>query len=147
MADSLRAHFEGSLRLMVASDSARTFTHVLAPHPPFLYAGGVAECWPGCNIFDVEASKLGISVEEWAGRMNGQLAAVNARVLAAVDEIIESDPDAVIVLFSDHGGRYDVGLDEIHHTFLAARTPGNPRLFEAEPHPHALLRLTLEAYP
>ena len=135
VANSLREHFEGSLRLMVASDSSRTFTHVLAPHPPFLYAGGVAACWPGCNIFDVAADRLEISVDEWANRMDGQLEAVNARVISALDAIIERDPDAVIVLFSDHGGRYDVDLPEVHHTFLAARTPGNPRLFEAEPHP------------
>lgn len=145
--DSLREHLEGSLRLMVASDSARTFAHVLAPHPPFLYAGGVADCWPGCNIFDVAASKLEMSIEEWSDRMEDQLGAVNDRVMAAIDAILERHPDAVIVLFSDHGGRYDVELAEVHHTFLAARTPGNPRLFDAEPHPHALLRLTLEAYP
>ena len=147
VADSLREHFEGSLRLMVSSDSTRTFAHVLAPHPPFLYAGGVADCWPGCNIFDVTASNLGMSVEEWAARMSDQLGAVNSRVVAAIDLILEREPGAVIVLFSDHGGRYDVDLAEVHHTFLAARTPGKPRLFDAEPHPHALLRLTLEAYP
>lgn len=147
VAGSLRAHFEGSLRLMVASESVRTFAHVLAPHPPFLYAGGVADCWPGCNIFDVAASKLEMSVEEWSQRMERQLEAVNDRVVAAIDAILERQPDAVIVLFSDHGGRYDVDLAEVHHTFLAARTPGEPRLFEAEPHPHSLLRLTLEAYP
>ena len=147
VADSLQAHFEGTLRLMVASDAPRTFAHVLAPHPPFLYAGGVADCWPGCNIFDVEASKLDMSVDEWSERMEGQLEAVNSRVLAAVDAILDRDSEAVIVLFSDHGGRYDVDLPEVHHTFLAARTPGGPRLFEDEPHPHALLRRTLEAYP
>jgi hypothetical protein len=132
---------------MVASDAGRTFAHVLVPHPPLLYSGGLSDCWPGCNIFDVEAAKLGISVREWSARMAGQLDAVNARVLSAVDAIIERDSQAVIVLFSDHGGRYDVDLPEVHHTFLVARTPGNPRLFEAEPHPHALLRLTLGAYP
>ena len=146
VADSLRDHFQGSLRLMIASDSARTFAHVLVPHPPFIYAGGLAECWPGCGIFDVTPSSLGMPIEEWADRMDGQLAVVNARVLAAVDAIVERHPDAVLVLFSDHGGKFD-GQEEIHHTFLAARTPRDPRLFEAEPHPHALLRLTLEAYP
>lgn len=146
VADSLKEHIEGSLHLVVASDSTRTFAHLIAPHPPFLYAGGVAECWPGCGIFEVTPSSLGMSVEEWASRMNGQLGAVNARVLAAVDEILETHPDAVIVLFSDHGGKFN-GRPEMHHTFLAARTPGNSRLFEVEPHPHALLRLTLEAYP
>jgi hypothetical protein len=146
VADSLRGHFEGSLRLLASSDSSRTFAHVLAPHPPFLYAGGVAQCWPDCGIFDVTPSSLGMSLEEWADGMSEQLVAVNARVMTAVDDILERHPNAVIVLFSDHGGKFD-GAAELHHTFLAARTPGRPGLFEAEPHPHALLRLTMEAYP
>ena len=39
------------------------------PHPPFLYAGGVSDCWPGCDIFDVNADKLEMSEAEWADRM------------------------------------------------------------------------------
>lgn len=145
--DSLRRHFEHSLKLMVASDSTRTFAHVLAPHPPFLYAGGVSECWPRCNIFEASFAKLDMTLQEWSDRMDDQLAAVNSHVLSAVDEVVERHPNAVIILFSDHGGRYEVENAEVHHTFLAARTPGNPRLFAAEPHPDALLRVTLAAYP
>jgi hypothetical protein len=147
VAASLRSHFEGSLRLLVESTATRTFAHVLAPHPPFLYAGGLSACWPGCDIFDVAARKLEISVDEWAERMDTQLRAVNERVLAAVDEILIEHPDAVIVLFSDHGGRYDLDLDEVHRSFLAARTPGHPGLFADEPHPHAVLRLIDATYP
>jgi hypothetical protein len=147
VAGSLRGHFEESLRLMVESTASRTFAHVLAPHPPFLYAGGLSACWPGCDIFDVAASKLEISVDEWADRMDGQLRAVNERVLAAVDQLLGDHPDAVIVLFSDHGGRYDLELDEVHRSFLAARTPDHPGLLADEPHPHAVLRLIEATYP
>ena len=49
----------------------------------------------------------------------------------AIDEILAERSDAVIVLFSDHGGRMSLPGDEVHHSFLAARTPGNARLFAA----------------
>jgi len=147
IADSLRAHFERSLQLWTASPSDRTFAHVLLPHPPFVYADGLSPCWPGCNIFDVSTDKLDISRAEWANQMAIQLEAVNARVLGAVDTILDEHPDAVIVLFSDHGGRIDMESEEVHHSFLAARTPEHPGLFDDEPHPHAILRLLNQAYP
>lgn len=147
VADSLRTHFERTLQLLVESPSARTFAHVLAPHPPFLYADGISACWPDCNIFDVSTEKLRISRAQWADQMSAQLEAVNARLLAAVDTILAEHPDAVIVLFSDHGGRMDVESEEVHRSFLAARTPGHPGLFEEEPHPHAILRIVSGAYP
>ena len=147
VASSLRQQFEGTLDLMVESPSQRTFAHVLAPHPPFIYADGISPCWPGCNIFDVAAEKLHVARAEWADQMAAQVEHVNARVLDAVDRILADHPDAAIVLFSDHGGRIDVESEEVHHSFLAARTPRRPGLFRDEPHPHAILRLMEEAYP
>jgi len=145
--DSLRGHFEGSLELIAAAEADRVFAHLIAPHPPFLYAGGVSPCWPGCDIFDVSAETLGISVEEWADRMRAHLPAVNERVLRMIDDVLAKRPDAVIVLFGDHGARYGHDAAELHRPFLAARTPQRADLFAAEPHPHAILRLVTEAYP
>ena len=147
IAGGLRYHFERSLELMVASSSRHTFVHVLPPHPPFIYAGRNLPCWSRCSIFDVTAKGLEISNAEWAEQMDIQLHAVNAMLLEAVDKILAERSDAVIVLFSDHGGRMPIPGDEVHHSFLAARTPGNARLFAAEPHPHAVLRVISEAYP
>ena len=143
----LRSHFEASLELVTGSSSRRVFAHLMAPHPPFVYADGVATCWPGCGIFEANADELGISTREWGEQMARNLPAVNERILATIDELLAADPDTVIVLFSDHGGRYGAEGDEWHRSFLAARTPGHPTLFADEPHPHALLRLIGSAYP
>jgi hypothetical protein len=144
---SLRMHFEGSLDLVTSSTSPRLFAHLMAPHPPFVYADGLAPCWPGCGIFEANAEALGISIHEWGEQMARQLPAVNERILATIDDLLAADPDTVIVLFSDHGGRYGAENDEWHRSFLAARTPGHPDLFATEPHPHAVLRLVSSAYP
>ena len=142
----LRTHFERSLELVATSRSRRVFAHVMAPHPPFIYADGLADCWPQCALFEANADALGMSTREWGEQMAGHLPAVNERILTTVDELLAADPDTVIVLFSDHGGRYGAEDDESHRSFLVARTPGHPDLFADDPHPDAVLRLVNEAY-
>jgi hypothetical protein len=65
-----------------------------------------------------------------------------------VDAIVARDPGAVVVLFSDHGSRYSLDLrqTEWYHSFLAALTPGHPRLFADDPKPTAILRTLLPIY-
>jgi hypothetical protein len=90
---------------------------------------------------------LGITREQWKEGMTAQLDALHPRLLDAVDEILADEPDAVIVLFSDHGGRMDeADRDEWHRSFLAARTPGQPGLFGGSPRPDTIIRTLLEAY-
>lgn len=143
---SLRLHFEDSLELLGAIEGPRVFAHLLAPHSPFLYAGGISACWPGCRIFAFSAEELELSLDEWTDQMRQHLPEVNERVLATVDSVLARHPDAVIVLFSDHGARYGSG-EETYRSFLAALTPGHPNLYETEAHPHAVLRRVNEAYP
>ena len=44
----------------------------------------------------------------------GQLEYTNKRILGAVDSILEHDPDAVIILMSDHGARYGYHMAELY---------------------------------
>jgi hypothetical protein len=145
--ESLQRHFEQSLQLAEETSAPKVFVHLMAPHPPFLYAGGLTECWPGCDVFDVNADKLEMSVDEWGDRMKSNLIGVNGRVLGFVDRLLSKHPDAVIVLLSDHGGRWVADGSEVHRSFLAALTPGHPQLFRDEPHPDAVLRLIEATYP
>lgn len=149
VADSLRAHLSGTLDVVTQQGMTNVFAHLVSPHPPFLYAEDLPGCWPAsCDAFMNWADGLGLTLEEWASKMARQIDGLNADLLTAIDEIIAADRGAVIVLFSDHGGRYrspDVH-DEWQRSFLAARTPEHPMLFTEEPHPHAVLRLTMDAY-
>jgi hypothetical protein len=157
LTDSLRAHFEQSVDSLVSladPDAHRlVLAHLFQPHLPFLWdAAGepvpAPSFWPRENIFAAQIETMGMSLADYSAAMEGDLATLNPKLLAMVDEIVARDPDGVIVLFSDHGARYSLDLrqTEWYHSFLAARTPGHPNLFAEEPVPTAILRLLLPTY-
>lgn len=152
LGESLRGGVEFQFRLLETMEG-RVFAHVLSPHPPFLYAADgsprpVSACWPACDLFDSTVERLGISQTQWAQGMGAQLTVLNARVIEAVDSIRADHEDAVVVLFSDHGGRYTYeDEDEWHRSFLASLTPGFPNLFGESPGPEDILRKLELSYP
>lgn len=149
IADSLRTNQDATLDELASTDASSVFAHLFSPHPPFLYVEDLPRCWPhSCGVFDSWIESTGITMGVWTERMRGQLNGLNRDLLATIDRITESRPDAAIVLFSDHGARYSLRErgDEWHATFLAARTPGHPRLFNEEAVPSAVLRLIQAAY-
>jgi hypothetical protein len=151
--ESLRDRLDDSLELVESTGEARVFAHLMAPHPPFLYGpdGSVdvpRGCWPGCGLFAYPIERLLIDEKQWAAGMAAQLEHLNGQLLQTIDALLARDPDAVIVLVSDHGGRYSLDdREEMRRPFLAARTPGHPRLFSANPRPDAVFRVISSAYP
>ncbi|HEX9738732.1 MAG TPA: hypothetical protein VGA91_05820 [Candidatus Limnocylindria bacterium] len=152
LVSNLRIQLDDELDLIETSDSQQVIVHLMSPHPPFLFArGGTSAakrgCWPDCLLFDSTIENLDISADEWARRMEGQLDGLNARLLETIGRLLSAHPDAVIVLFSDHGGRYTFEEpEEWHRSFLSARTPGHPGLLSAEPRPDVIMRLLMETY-
>jgi hypothetical protein len=157
LTDSLRAHFEGSVDSLVSLADPHAhrlvLAHLFQPHLPFLWdADGkptkVPFFWPGVNIFAAQIETMGMTLEDYSAAMKGDLATLNPKLLAMVDEIVARDPNGVIVLFSDHGSRYSLDLKqtEWYHSFLAARTPDHPELFASEPVPTNLLRTLIPTY-
>lgn len=157
LTDSLRSHFSDSVAslegLVDPAAHRLVLAHLFQPHLPFLWdANGdpvpVPASWPGVNIFAAQIETMHMTLEDYSAAMNGDLATLNPKLLAMVDAIVAKDPGAVVVLFSDHGSRYslDLRLTEWYHSFLAARTPGHPLLFAADPKPTNLLRTLLPTY-
>jgi hypothetical protein len=157
LTDSLRDHFTGSVASLISlvdpNAHRLVLAHLFQPHLPFLWnADGtptkVPFFWPGVNIFAAQIETMGMSLADYSAAMKGDLATVNPKFLAMVDAIIAKDPGAVIVLFSDHGSRYSLALKltEWYHSFLAARTPGHPDLFAADPRPVNILRTLIPTY-
>ncbi|MBA3430557.1 MAG: hypothetical protein H0U16_03630, partial [Actinobacteria bacterium] len=113
------------------------FAHLLSPHVPFVFDrnGHIPEpsCRPDCNRYRLRADEAGISTDEFQASYADQVHYLNGRILGVVDSILEASPDAVIVLFSDHGVRYTAEItDEWYSTFFAARTPGHDGLYGPE---------------
>lgn len=131
--DGLRDRLDASLDVLETTEETRVFAHLLAPHTPFLYdeegeSMPPPECWPECDPFDIDLGRLGISLDEWAAGTAGNLAYLNDRLIGVVDAILGRHPEAVIVLFSDHGGRWSADEpDEWRRSFLAARGVLLPR--------------------
>jgi hypothetical protein len=127
--------------------------HVFSPHPPFLFGANGEElplpwCYElGCSLWTTEFEYMGVTRSDYARLMGGQIEFLNGRLLAMVDRITVADPEAVIILFSDHGARFDSQVtDEYYRTFFAARTPGQDGLFPDDVSPVNVLPLLENAY-
>jgi len=146
-----RAQLARSLNLLETTDARHVFAHLLAPHAPILYkadgsASTAAPCWPRCADVTADTSAKTTAAAK-AEATGGYVLWLNDQLLDVIDRILAARPDAEIVLFSDHGGRFDPkDKDEWHHSFLASRTPERPDLFEDADHPGEVLqRLTQPA--
>ena len=93
-------------------------------------------CWyaVACSLFNGFPGNLGLSEAEFADKVRPQVTALNERVIRATERIVRSDPDAIIVIFSDHGIRYrDLDDPEAFRSLFAARNTDATRadgLFE-----------------
>ena len=140
------------LEQLAAGPGRLVLAHFMFPHPPFLYGpdgselGGPA-CWPRCDLFDTHMEPMPMDRASYVEGMTGNISAVNDRLVNVLGRMITTDPDAVVVLFGDHGTRMSVhDRDEWRRPFLAARTPGHPGLLGAAPDPADSLRRILDAY-
>ena len=137
-----------------SSDPLFVLTHVHSPHPPFVLQPAssgrrpsVPGCFPACSLWEARAEILGITLDEYRAGLSLQIEALNELVLAAAREIVSADPDAVIVLMSDHGTRYsERDVPEHYRSFLAARTPGAAELFPEDESPVNIFRRLMAAY-
>ena len=147
--DALRNRLRDSLQIVAETDESRLFAHMPVPHPLFLYGpDGLPfpppSCWPSCSVPWLVAGGT-IPREEWLPGLTGTLRYLNVRLVRIVDSIIAKRPDAVIVLFSDHGGRFSYNdPGEWHQTLLVARTPQRPMLFKNTPRPDMVIQLVID---
>jgi hypothetical protein len=130
-----------------------TLGHVMAPHAPFVIrADGSAEaappCYPAaCGIFHGESTELGWSPGQYREKVAGQIEALDRLVLSSVDRIRANDPEAVILVFSDHGLRFDrTDHDEQFRNLLTAYTPNHSSLFGESPTLVNVMPRLLNAY-
>lgn len=124
--DALRSRLDASLDTLAGTEKTRVFAHLMAPHTPYLYGSDgeplpIQSCWPDCQVFTIDP---GLTDRERIDGLSGTLDYMNRRLLETVDDVITKRPNATILLFSDHGGRFSPDdTDEWYRTFYAARDP------------------------
>jgi hypothetical protein len=128
-------------------------THVLSPHSPFLFAADgtplpMPDCFPSeCSLWESERQRNGLTLTQYEGGLAAQLRYINDLILDAIDAVVAADPDAVVVLLSDHGIRYDTAdRDEYFRNFFAARTPAAREVFPPDMSPVNTLPLLFNEY-
>ena len=128
-------------------------SHIHSPHPPFVLRPSSSEpapipgCFPRCSLWESRIENLGVSFEEYQDGLSLQIEALNGLLLRAIARITDADPNAVIILLSDHGTRYSPGdVAEHYRSFLAARTPGYESLFPRDESPVNIFRRLMAAY-
>lgn len=150
----VRADFEDLTAIAIQARAGPRFVwaHVMSPHAPLVIRsdGGLAapvDCFPDtCTLQAADAGT--VPRAEFIRRYTDQVSYVNDQALRAIDAILGNKArQAVIVVLSDHGSRYDpADPDEWYRNFFAARTPGHDRLFGEAPRPRMLFPKLLDAY-
>jgi hypothetical protein len=138
-------------------------THVPAPHTPLVFhADGSPRDGEGMLGYENEAPfMVRVGKEAWAEAYAGEVQYVDSLALDTVREIRAQDPNAVIVLFSDHGHqwiRFPYGspddqpyaeygdMTQRSRVLLAASTPGRDGVIEDDTMLVNLLGRLLHAY-
>lgn len=143
LVDAQRQRLDDTLEALVEVGDARgsqvVLAHLMAPNPPFLWTASGADsdgpaCWPGCNLWSGSVEELDMEFNAYAAAVRSQVAKVNRLVLDAIGRLVRADPGAVVVVFSDHGSGYDptADPDEPFRVLFAARTPGQPGLWQSD---------------
>lgn len=108
---------------VVGGQPTFVFAHLMNPHPPFLRDGS-------CRLrrdAPLRATMEGAGPDDYRDAVE----CVNQRLLEAVDAIIRADPDAVVLVQSDHGSELTFDIwsapsypDERFGVLSALRIPG-----------------------
>jgi hypothetical protein len=129
MDDQRQRVLDGLDELVAQAESRGRFVlaHLNVPHTPFLWRANGQEvppphCWPACSMFAARMDAQGLTFDQFAAGLAGQVAYTNVLVLDALDRLIGADPDSLIVVISDHGARYNVSdMPEHYRNLFAVR--------------------------
>jgi hypothetical protein len=115
------------------------FVHLVAPHFPTVFgAEGEHTTMPYGEFFWVQsAPQRGITRDEFIAAYKGQLEYLNTLLPPALDEIVQADPNAVVLFMSDEGTGVGMDWEDVPSSDLAerfvghfsARTPGKTGVF------------------
>jgi len=112
--------------------------HYISPHMPAVFRadGSLRVTSYTTDVFVDRRASTDATVEDWTGPYRDQLGYLNERLIGVIDAVVAGNPDAFVIVLSDHGSAVewrddtlDTDHDERHATLFAARTPGFRDLF------------------
>jgi hypothetical protein len=93
------------------------FAHIMSPHPPYRYRDD-------CSVRDDGIERLSLSPEDERAQYAVEVRCLNDALTASIDRILERDPDAIVLVQSDHGSEF------LTNWFLALEDWSNEALVE-----------------
>ncbi len=128
--------------------------HIQNPHTPFVLHDDDAPrpalppCIPGgCALWNATIEETETDLATYRAGLQVQLDELNALIVDTVAGIVRDDPEAVVILMSDHGLRYSLDdIPEQYRIFLAARTPGREAVLADDESPVNVLRRLFASY-
>ena len=87
-----------------SGDPLFAYAHILSPHPPYRYLEG---CELKEDLRNPSLIDWGLSDSSGGEEYARAVECVNESLLAAIDEIVERDPGAIVVIQGDHGPKFD----------------------------------------
>lgn len=133
LAADARGYIQTQLELLAAAAEPQehprfVWAHLMSPHPPFLLAQEpeyLDDCFPGCSLWQSTVHETGLTEATYAARMRVQVQELNRLVVAALADIVDRNPDATVIVMSDHGARHYLGSVEEHFRVLFAARAGS----------------------
>ncbi len=90
-----------------------TFTHILSPHPPFIFSPDGSPAGKGRRFSYADGSGGFYTKEEYKSGYVNQLLFIDAKMIETIDEILaNSNPQPIIIIQSDHGPASEVDWDK-----------------------------------
>ena len=130
---------------IAAASSTRprfVFVHVLAPHMPAVFGpNGEPVRMEYEQFFWVDsAPQRGITRDEFVTLSRGQIQYVSRAAIPAIDALLANDPEAVVIVFGDHGSGAGMDWEDVPGSDLgerfgnlfAARTPDREGVFDLD---------------
>ena len=147
--------FETLSTLPAYTNPKFVFTHLLTPHPPFIFDGN-GPITPDSFYILADGERLGSNPEDYQQGYREQVQFTNRMLLAAIDEILKNSPEPpIIIIQADHGSGMLLHTAQSEATchferfgiFSAFYLPGQPeQAIPADITPVNIFRLIFNLY-
>ena len=100
---------------------AIVFAHIVAPHPPFVFAADGSLLQPQSAYSIDDASDFSGTQEEYRMSYRAQLAYVNKRMQQVIEQLLRQSPQPIIIVQGDHGPGSLLDWDSLEQSCLRER--------------------------